>query len=69
MNAGLLYQILLLPEPTEAMTAKQELQAGTPASTTAWCLVSLFAKAAQRAALSATGLRRSGSSSAIGDQA
>lgn len=63
MNAGLLYQILLLPEPTEAVTAKQELQAG------AWCLVSLSAKAAQRAALSATGLQHSGFSSAIRHQA
>lgn len=69
MNAGLLYQVLLLLELTEAVMAKQGLRAGAPASTTAWCLGSFSAKAAQRAALSATDLQLLGSSSAIRDQA
>lgn len=49
--------------------AKQGLRAGAPASTSAWCLGSLSAKAAQRAVLSTTDLQHSGSSSALRDQA
>lgn len=58
MNAGLLYQDLLLSEPTEAVMAKQGLRAwGAPANMSAHCLGSLSEKAAGRAALSTTYLR------------